>query len=82
MPSKKTTKKPVVKKITTKKKSPKKPPTKTKGENVAGMIIEQLNNIQAKLNDLNKRVINLESINVKPMEVSNRFSKIESRLGL
>ena len=77
MPSKKTsTKKTTVKKI------PKKSPTKPKCEEVAGMIIEQLNNIQTKLNDLNNRVSKLETVNINSMQVDNRFSKIESRLGL
>ena len=77
MPSKKTsTKKPTIKKI------PKKSPAKPKGEEVAGMIIEQLNNIQTKLNDLNNRVSKLETVNINSMQVDNRFSKIESRLGL
>jgi len=78
MPSKKTT----IKKPIAKKPAAKKIPTKPKGEDVAEMIIGQLSNIQAKLNDLNNRVSKLETLNIKSMETDNRFTKIESRLGL
>ena len=67
---------------TTKKTTAKKTTTKPKGEDVAKVIVEQLNNIQAKLTDLNKRVIKLEELNIKSMQVDGRFSRIESRLGI
>tara|TARA_R110002051_G_C8486579_1_gene462512 strand:+ start:275 stop:502 length:228 start_codon:yes stop_codon:yes gene_type:complete len=75
MPSKKTA---TVKKI--EKKSPAK--KEPKGEEIAEMILTQLNNIRVKLNDLNKRVSNIERLNIQPMEYSNRLSKVEGRLGL
>ena len=71
MPSK------TAKKTTTKKSS-----SKPNGEDVAKVIVEQLNNIQTKLNDLNSRVSKLETLNIKSMETDNRFVKIENRLGL
>ena len=67
---------------TTKKTTAKKTPTKPKGEDVAKVIVEQLNNIQTKLTDLNKRVLKLEELNIKSMQVDGRFSRIESRLGI
>ena len=50
------------------------------GYMIAGVFVAP--NIQAKLNDLNNRVSKLETVNIKSMQVDNRFSKIESRLGL
>ena len=70
MPSKKTEKKPI-KKV-----------EEPKGEEIAGMILTQLKNIQSKLNDLNKRLSAVERINIQPMEYSNRLTKVEGRLGL
>ena len=70
MPSKKTEKKPS-KKV-----------EEPKGEEIAGMILTQLKNIQSKLNDLNKRLSVVERINIQPMEYSNRLTKVEGRLGL
>lgn len=67
---------------TTKKITTKKAPSKPKGEDVAKVIVEQLNNIQTKLTDLNKRVLKLEELNIKSMQVDGRFSRIESRLGI
>lgn len=75
MPSKKTT---TVKKI--EKKSPEK--EEPKGEEIAGIILTQLKNISIKLNDLNKRVSNIETLNIKPMEYTHRLAKVEGRLGL
>ena len=66
---------------TVKKKSEAKAPEMS-GEQAAGMILKQLGNIQSKLNDLNNRLTILERINVKPMEYSNRISKLEGRLGI
>ena len=68
-------------KKTVKKKSETKTPEMS-GEQAAGMILKQLANIQSKLNDLNKRLTILERINVKPIEYSNRISKLEGRLGI
>lgn len=67
---------------TAKKTTTKKSPSKPKGEDVAKVIVEQLNNIQVKLTDLNKRVLKLEELNIKSMQVDGRFSRIESRLGI
>tara|TARA_R110002096_G_scaffold136556_8_gene289321 strand:- start:24943 stop:25170 length:228 start_codon:yes stop_codon:yes gene_type:complete len=75
MPSKKTT---TVKKI--EKKTPIK--EEPKGEEIAGIILSQLKSISIKLNDLNKRVSNIETLNIKPMEYTHRLSKVEGRLGL
>ena len=67
---------------TAKKTTTKKSPSKPNGEDVAKVIVEKLNNIQTKLNDLNSRVSKLETLNIKSMETDNRFVKIENRLGL
>ena len=64
------------------KKNPVKKKEEPKGEEIAGMILTQLKSIQTKLNDLNKRLIVVERSNMKPMEYSNRLSKVEGRLGL
>ena len=67
---------------TAKKTTAKKSSSKPNGEDVAKVIVEQLNNIQTKLNDLNNRVSKLETLNIKSIETNNRFVKIENRLGL
>ena len=65
-----------------KKTSTKKSPSKPKSEDVAKVIVTQLENIQLKINDLNSRLVKLERLNIKSMEVDGRFNRIESRLGI